>query len=190
MLPTIRQTAVLLPGITKLKSNATSVVPDVCPNRRAIPSIPLAPPERFVGAEEIIVLLFGVWKSPKPAPHSISRRIKLISEDSAVRPDREKSPTANSTIPTLPNIPGWIRSTRYPAKGAVTRVANGHGVSRSPVITSLCPKVFCRKKGKETIADICAINEQMEVRIDSRKIGIRNRSKGSNGVAWLSWRRT
>ncbi len=60
MLPTIRQTAVLLPGITKLKSNATSVVPDVCPNRRAIPSIPLAPPERFVGAEEIIVLLFGV----------------------------------------------------------------------------------------------------------------------------------
>ena len=49
-----------VPGITKLKSNATSVVPDVCPNRRAIPSIPLAPPERFVGAEEIIVLLFGV----------------------------------------------------------------------------------------------------------------------------------
>ncbi len=38
-------------------------------------------------------------------------------------------------------------------------------------------QVFCRKKGKETIADICAINEQMEVRIDSRKIGIRNRSK-------------
>ena len=59
-LPTIRQTAVLRLCTTKLKSNATSVVPNVCPSKRAIPSIPLAPPERFVGAEEIIVLLLGV----------------------------------------------------------------------------------------------------------------------------------
>lgn len=59
-LPTIRQTAVLRSCVTKLKSKATNVVPVVCPKRRAIPSIPLAPPERCVGADEIIVLLFGV----------------------------------------------------------------------------------------------------------------------------------
>lgn len=121
----------------------------VCPSKRAIPNIPLAPPERCVGAEEIIVLLFGVWNNPKPAPHSIKRRMILISDDSAVRLESEKSPTANRAIPTLPKIPGWMRSTRYPANGAVTSVANGHGVSRSPVMTSLCPKVFWRKKAKK-----------------------------------------
>lgn len=121
----------------------------VCPNRRAIPNIPLAPPERCVGAEEIIVLLFGVWNNPNPAPHSIKRSMILISDDSAVRLESEKSPTANRAIPTLPKIPGWMRSTRYPANGAVTSVANGHGVSRSPVMTSLCPKVFWRKKAKK-----------------------------------------
>lgn len=63
--------------------------------------------------------------------------------------ESEKSPTANRAIPTLPKIPGWMRSTRYPANGAVTSVANGHGVSRSPVMTSLCPKVFWRKKAKK-----------------------------------------
>ena len=105
-LPTIKQTAVLRPCATKLKSKATNVVPVVCPNKRAIPSIPLAHPERCVGAEEIIVLLFGVWNSPKPAPHNINLRIILMSDDSAVRLESEKSPTANRTIPMLPNIPG------------------------------------------------------------------------------------
>lgn len=42
------------------KSNATRVVPNVCPNNRAVPSIPLAPPLRLVGAEETMVTLFGV----------------------------------------------------------------------------------------------------------------------------------
>lgn len=40
------------------KSNATRVVPNVCPNNRAVPSIPLAPPLRLVGAEETMVTLF------------------------------------------------------------------------------------------------------------------------------------
>ena len=59
-LPTSKQTAVLRSCVTKLKSKATNVIPVVCPIKRAIPNIPLAPPERCVGAEEIIVLLLGV----------------------------------------------------------------------------------------------------------------------------------
>ncbi len=35
----------------------------------------------------------------------------------------------NKAIPILPSMPGWMRSTRYPAAGAVTNVAMGHGVS-------------------------------------------------------------
>ncbi len=55
------------------KSNATRVVPNVCPNNRAVPSIPLAPPLRRVGAEETMVTLFGVWNSPKPIPQRVIR---------------------------------------------------------------------------------------------------------------------
>ena len=100
---------------------------------------------------------------------------------------REK-PDGKQSHPDTSQDTGWMRSTRYPANGAVTSVANGHGVSRSPVMTSLCPKVFWRKKGKETIAVICAMKEQMEVRMDSRKIGIRSRSRGSSGVVCVSCR--
>lgn len=88
-LPAIRQTAVLFSCTTKLKSKATSVVPNVCPKSRAIPNIPLAPPERRVGAEEMIVLLFGVWKRPKPAPQSINHRMMPVTDESAVNVDRE-----------------------------------------------------------------------------------------------------
>ena len=70
-LPTRRHIAVLLSWVMKLNSIATNVVPNVCPISRAIPSIPLAPPERLAGAELIMVLLFGVWNKPKPAPHII-----------------------------------------------------------------------------------------------------------------------
>lgn len=59
-LPVIKHTSVLLLPTTQLNRSATSVVPNVCPMSRAIPIIPLAPPERCLGAEAIIVLLFGV----------------------------------------------------------------------------------------------------------------------------------
>lgn len=60
ILPVIKQTSVLLSLTIQLNNSATSVVPNVCPVRRAIPIMPLAPPERWVGAEEMIVLLLGV----------------------------------------------------------------------------------------------------------------------------------
>lgn len=55
-----KQVCVLLLG-TRLNIMATKVAPNVCPNKRAVPSIPLAPPLRLAGADEMIVLLFGVW---------------------------------------------------------------------------------------------------------------------------------
>ena len=114
----------------------------------------------------------------------------LRSVDSAVSVDSEKSPVAKSIMPILPRIPGWMRSTRYPAVGAVIRVAIGHGVSSKPVITSLCPNVFCRKKGRETIASICAVNEQMEVLMDKVKMGIFSKSNGKSGEDCPNCRRT
>lgn len=48
-------------------------------------------------------------------------------------------------------------------------VASGHGVSSSPVSTSVRPTMFCKKKGSDTSASICAQNEQMDVPIDSEK---------------------
>lgn len=89
----------------------------------------------------------------------------------------------NITMPILPKIPGCMRDTKEPAIGAVIRVARGQGVNSNPVITSLCPNVFCKKKGSEIMANICAVNEQMEVIIESLKIGIFNKSKGNNGVS-------
>lgn len=82
-LPVIKHISVLLLPTTQLNRSATSVVPRVCPISRAIPIIPLAPPERLVGADAIIVLLFGVWKSPKPMPQRTNRRQILRMEDSA-----------------------------------------------------------------------------------------------------------
>ncbi|MNE54707.1 hypothetical protein D3C80_1495110 [compost metagenome] len=63
----------------------------------------------------------------------------------------------------------------------MTIIAKGHGVSSNPVATSSRPSVLCRKNGNETIASICAVNEQIEVPIDRAKIGMRSRSTGSSG---------
>lgn len=111
-LPTSRHTAVLLSRATKLNSIATNVVPNVCPMSRAIPSIPLAPPERLGGAELMIVLLFGVWNKPNPAPHIISGIMICGIDECGVRPERRYSPIPNNAIPVQPNIPGCIFSTR------------------------------------------------------------------------------
>lgn len=67
---TIRQRKGETSGAVTRKIKATNVVPSVCPNRRAVPCIPLAPPLREVGAEEMIVTLLGVWNNPNPAPHT------------------------------------------------------------------------------------------------------------------------
>ncbi len=45
------------------------------------------------------------------------------------------------------------------------------------------------KKGRETIASICALNEQIEVQIESENSGMRSRSTGNNGTGNASWRR-
>ena len=53
-------------------------------------------------------------------------------------------------------------------------IATGHAVSSKPVSTSLRPQADCRKKGKDTIASICAVNEQTDVALDMVNMGIRN----------------
>lgn len=88
-LPVIKHTSVLLLPTTQLNRRATRVVPKVCPINRAMPNIPLAPPERFVGAEAIIVLLLGVWKSPKPMPQTANRRQILRMDDSVSNVESE-----------------------------------------------------------------------------------------------------
>ena len=60
-------------------------------------------------------------------------------------------------------------------------IATGHAVSSKPVSTSLRPQTDCRKKGKDTIASICAVNEQTDVAIDMENMGIRNKSTGRSG---------
>ena len=65
-----------------------------------------------------------------------------------------------------------MRSTRYPARGAVNKVATGQGVSNKPVATSVRPNVFCKKNGRDTKASIWAVNEQIDVHTDREKIGI------------------
>ncbi len=46
---------------------------------------------------------------------------------------------------------------------------------------SVLPRVFCRKKGIETKANIWAVNEQIEVHTESEKMGIFNKSTGKRG---------
>ncbi|MOA17413.1 hypothetical protein D3C78_1376710 [compost metagenome] len=60
-------------------------------------------------------------------------------------------------------------------------MANGQGVNSKPVATSSRPREACRKKGNDTMASIWAAKEQIEVPIDSAKIGMRSRSTGSKG---------
>ena len=74
-----------------------------------------------------------------------------------------------------------MRSTRYPDRGAVNKVATGQGVSNKPVATSVRPNVFCKKNGRDTKASIWAVNEQIDVHTDREKIGIFNKSTGNNG---------
>ena len=169
---------------------ATCVAPSVCPSRRAVPNIPLAPPLRLDGAEEMIVLLLGVWNNPKPDPQMNSRHIisTLVGLEGSTA--SRKSPVANITMPIPPSIPAWIRSTNRPASGAIIIVAIGQGVRSHPVVTSLCPRVPWRKKGREIMASICPVKEQMDVPIDMEKMGIRIRSTGNKGNCWRNWRRT
>ena len=126
---------------------ATCVAPSVCPSRRAVPNIPLAPPLRLDGAEEMIVLLLGVWNNPKPDPQMNSRHYNIhISRVGREYCEQEKS-CSNITMPIPPSIPAWIRSTNRPASGAIIIVAIGQGVRSNPVVTSLCPRVPWRKRG-------------------------------------------
>jgi len=73
-LPSNKHTCVPLSGNT-VNNNAATAAPLVCPIKRVVPSIPLAPPLLALGAEDIMVLLLGVWKSPNPAPQSAIRQI-------------------------------------------------------------------------------------------------------------------
>lgn len=86
--------------------------------------------------------------------------------------------------PTPPNSPAWTLSINLPAKGAAIMVASGQGVSNNPVITSSNSKVCCKKKGKETIANICATKELTDVPTDKENIGILKRSTGNKGYSW------
>lgn len=70
------------PSVCGMKANtmATPVVPIVCPMRRAMPSIPLAPPLRLRGADDTNVRLLGVWNKPNPAPQNmILHQMSILS---------------------------------------------------------------------------------------------------------------
>lgn len=71
--PTKRLDVLLFPCGARLNSRATRVAPKVCPSNLAVPIMPLAPPLRLVGADDMMVLLFGVWNNPKPAPQTAIR---------------------------------------------------------------------------------------------------------------------
>ena len=134
---TIRQRKGETSGAVTRKIKATNVVPSVCPNRRAVPCIPLAPPLREVGAEEMIVTLLGVWNNPNPAPHTAILQIIWLFSGRGGSSTSRNNPNANTAIPTPPSSPGWIFSTSLPANGAATIVAKGHGVSSKPVSATL-----------------------------------------------------
>ena len=122
---TIRQRKGETSGAVTRKIKATNVVPSVCPNRRAVPCIPLAPPLREVGAEEMIVTLLGVWNNPNPAPHTAILQIIWLFSGRGGSSTSRNNPNANTAIPTPPSSPGWIFSTSLPANGAATIVAKG-----------------------------------------------------------------
>ena len=66
----------------------------------------------------------------------------------------------------------------------------GHAISSSPVSTGVYPRLCCRMNGSDTIASICAVNEHIDVSIDSEKIGMRSRSNGNSGDSLPSCRLT
>src|SRR5262245_21152233 len=59
---------------TRLKQSAAAAAPVVCPTRRAVATMLLAEPNRCGGALVMIAFMFGVWKKPKPNPHTIMRQ--------------------------------------------------------------------------------------------------------------------
>ena len=98
-------------------------------------------------------------------------------------------PQAKIDKPIPPNNPALTLSARIPAIGAQIMVANGQGVINKPQVTASFPNSPCKKKGSETMASICAVNDSTDVEIESEKIGIFNRSIGSRGNSFLSSRR-
>ena len=70
-----------------------------------VPSIPLAPPLRLEGAEEMIVLLLGVWNKPNPAPQINRRHIISVFVGLSGNMASRKRPVANIVIPIPPSIP-------------------------------------------------------------------------------------
>lgn len=102
-----KQACARSPRETFWKSNATRVVPNVRPNNRAVPSMPLAPPLRRVGAEETMVTLFGVWNSPKPIPQRAIRHtiFQLSGCSGRMSIEWEKSLLQIRPFPFLPTVP-------------------------------------------------------------------------------------
>ena len=89
-----------------------SAAPVVCPSRRAVASMPLAEPLRSGGAEAIRMLLLGDWKSPNPAPQSISRQTMAPCVGCGGRKASSSSPAVIIVSPMPPSSPAWMRSTR------------------------------------------------------------------------------
>src|SRR6185369_3751592 len=52
----------------RAKHSAADAAPSVCPVRRAVATMPLAPPLRSEGALDMMARMFGVWKKPNPRP--------------------------------------------------------------------------------------------------------------------------
>ena len=162
------------------KINATSAAPRVCPVRRAVPSIPLAPPLRSRGAADNMVRLFGDWKIPKPAPHSAMRHAICMGSGCAPSVASNSRPAVIVTSPTPPSQPDDILSDSTPAIGAAMMMTAGHGVISKPVSTCDKPSVSCNRKGNDTKASICAQNEHTEVPIERANTGILSKSIGTS----------
>ena len=118
------------------KITATKAAPTVCPSKRAIPSIPLAPPLRSRGAEAMIVLLLGVMNKPKPIPPRNIRQMISMWEGCAGITASRKRATPKITNPIPPSKPALKRSINRPATGAAIIAARGQGVSINPVSTT------------------------------------------------------
>src|ERR1700733_2649632 len=87
------------------KQNAVSAAPIVCPVRRAVATMPLAPPLRPGGALDMIALKFGVWKKPKPSPQIAMRQtmLRMLGEVGSVASN--VMPIPSRTRPTPPSSP-------------------------------------------------------------------------------------
>ena len=88
-----------------LKMPASSTAPSVWPVRRAVPSMPLAAPERRGGAAVTMVWLLGDWNSPKPAPHSSMRQTMSASDGCAGSSASSSRPSDITPRPMPPSSP-------------------------------------------------------------------------------------